>query len=85
MLRLSRTSVNVPASVYDLVPYGASVVAMNPVIQAPGTPAGYVLDDKRLWPISCLEEVIANMSTVTQVDAASFASHPVGPALFCVK
>ena len=85
MLRLSRTSVNVPASVYDLVPYGASVVAMSSVIQAPGTPAGYVLDDNRVWPISCLEEVTANMSTITPVDAATFASHPVGPALFCVK
>ena len=85
MLRLSRTSVNVPEPVYDLVPYGASVFPMNQVIQAPGTPAAYLLDDKRVWPISCIEEVTENMSTVTQVDAATFGKYPVGPALYCVK
>jgi hypothetical protein len=58
---------------------------MNKVIQAPGTPAAYLLDDNRVWPISCIEEVTDDMSTVTAVDAATFGGYAVGPALHCVK
>ena len=84
-LLLARTSLTVPVSTYDSIPYGASLHQGDKVIGAPGLPGAFLLDDGRRWPVSCLELVTAAGSSITSVSAAEYSSHPAGPSLFCIK
>ncbi len=83
--RLAKTVVDPGIDVFNALPYGASVFAGNEVLGAPGLPAAYHLDDGKLWPISCIEEVTDNQSTITGVDVATYASYPQGHPLYCVQ
>ena len=84
-LRLARTQVDPGTAVFNALPYGASVFSGNQAIQAPGQPGAYLLDDGKLWPVSCAEELLDNGSTLTMVSAATYASHPIASPLYCVK
>jgi hypothetical protein len=83
--RLAKTVVDPGLDVFNALPYGASVFAGNEVLAAPGLPAAYHLDDDKLWPISCIEEVTDNQSVITSVDAATYGSYAQGYPLFCVE
>ncbi len=84
-LRLARSVYDVPNSLFSRIPYGASVSAGNAVLGASGRPAAFELDDGRLWPVSCLEAVTDNGSTITPVTTAAWDAFPLGPALYCVQ
>jgi hypothetical protein len=69
---------------FNEIPYGASVYAGNKVLGAPGRPAAFLLDDGRLWPISCLEMITANGSEIEEVSVEQFDSYAQGPPLYCL-
>jgi hypothetical protein len=83
--RLARTVVNPGSDVFGRIPYGASVYSGNMVLGAPGRPGAYLLDDGKLWPVSCIEEITDNGSAITSVDDATYDRYPGGPSLFCVQ
>ena len=68
-----------------MLPYGAAVFNANKVLWAPARPAAYLLDDGKLWPISCLEEITDDNSSITSTDVTTFDSYKQGPALYCLK
>lgn len=82
--RLGRTSVTVSADVFDLVHYGASLYDANAAIYTDGQRGAFVMDDGRLWPMSCAELLADNNSTMTWVSGATYGSYGVGPALYCL-
>jgi hypothetical protein len=82
--RLSRNSYTVTSTVFYGIPYGASVYEGNLAIYAQGRPGGFVLDDKRLWPVSCIDVISDNGSQLKEVSTAEYDSYAIGPALFCV-
>jgi hypothetical protein len=84
-LRLARTEVDPGAAVFDALPYGASLKAGNEAWVAPGLPGAFLLDDGRLWPVSCPELVSDDGATLTPVDAATYGSKAIGPALRCLR
>jgi hypothetical protein len=43
------------------------------------------IDDGRLWPVSCAEELTDNGSRITVVDAGAYAGYAPGPSLFCLQ
>jgi hypothetical protein len=83
--RLARTSVDPGANVFNMIPYGASVYSANKVLGAPGRPAAYLLDDGRLWPISCIGEITDDQSSITSVTQAEFDNYQAGPSLYCLQ
>ena len=83
--RLAKTAVDPGIDVFNALPYGASVFAGNEVLGAPGYPAAYHLDDDKLWPVSCIEELTDNQSVITSVEATTYQSYAHGYPLFCVQ
>jgi hypothetical protein len=83
--RLARTSVDPGIDVFNRLSYAASVRAGNQALGAAGKPGAYLLDDGKLWPVSCLEELTDNGSTITSVDAMTYAGYPQGLPLFCLQ
>lgn len=84
-LRLSRNVYRPSSDVFHAVPYAASLYSGNYTIGASGRPAAFVLDDNRKWPVSCIEIVTDNNSSVAVVSVAQFDAIPSGPSLFCLK
>ncbi|RKH39482.1 beta-xylosidase [Corallococcus sicarius] len=82
---LSRNAIAVSSDVFHRIPYGASMQSGATVYGAPGRPAAFHLDDGRLWPVSCLEAIQHNNSSITGISVSQWDAHPVGPALHCVK
>ena len=76
---------SVDYATYHSIPYGGSMHLKATVVGAPGRPAAFKLDGGRLWPVSCIEAVTANQSTITGISAAQWDASPKGPSLFCVK
>jgi hypothetical protein len=81
----SRNDVVVSLDIYQRVPYGGSLFSGNLVLGATGRPAAFYLDDGRLWPVSCLEAITANNSSITMIPTNQWDTYPVTPALFCLR
>ena len=84
-LRIAHTEIDPGVDVLNRLPYGASLFAGNEAWVAPGRPGAFLLDDGRLWPVSCPEIVSDNGSTLTSVDDATYGAKAIGPALRCLK
>jgi len=82
--RLARSSIEVSSEVFHAVPFGASMAANAPVIGADGRPAAFHLDN-RLWPVSCLEVITDNGSSIQSVSAAEWDAVPLAHSLHCLK
>jgi hypothetical protein len=78
---LTGNRVNVSSQTFHQIPYGASLHTGAPAITAAGRPAGYVLDDGRLWPVADNRLITANNSSVTTVSIGRYDSYPKGPTL----
>ncbi len=72
---------SVPRSVYDAVPYGATLHFGQTVLAASGQPAAFNLDNNTLWPVSCSQMITDNHSSVITVASSAWLSHPKGPGL----
>ena len=83
--RLARTTIDPGPAVFYAIPYGASLKDGNMALVAPGAPGAFLLDDGRLWPVSCAAEITDDNSTLTAVTTAMYASYPQGPPLYCVQ
>jgi hypothetical protein len=44
-----------------------------------------LLDDGKLWPVSCAGELTDNGSSLSPTDDATFDSYPQGPPLYCLQ
>ncbi|RKG82521.1 beta-xylosidase [Corallococcus exercitus] len=84
-LDLSRNAIGVASDIFYRVPYGASMHSGAPVYGASGRPAAFSLDDGRLWPVSCLEAITHNNSSIASMSVTQWDGIPKGPALHCVK
>lgn len=82
---LSKNTFWVPPSIYHQIWYGASLYHRNTVWGTAGSPAAFLMDDGRLWPVSCLQLITSNGSSITGVTAQQYAQKPKGPPLFCVQ
>jgi hypothetical protein len=85
LLQLTKNSIAVSSEIFYLVPYGASLQIGATVIGATGRPAAFLLDNNTIWPVSALEIITANQSSITMVSVASYDTHPVGPSLYRVQ
>jgi hypothetical protein len=83
--RLARTSLTVPDSIFDSVPFGASMQTGAPVVGADGRPAAFRLDGDRLWPASCLELITDNGSSIASISTTIYDAYPVAASLYCLK
>lgn len=83
--RLARSAIDVPSDVFHAVPYGASLPAGAPVLGADARPAAFHLDDGRLWPVSCLELITDNGSTIQSVTQGEWDALPVAQSLYCLR
>lgn len=79
--RPDRQRVDVTSQTFHQIPYGASPHTGAPAIVAAGRPAGYLLDDGRLWPVADNRLITANSSPVTTVSTQTYDSYPKGPTL----
>jgi hypothetical protein len=68
-----------------MLPYAAAVFSGNKVLGAPGRPAAYLLDDGKLWPVSCTGELIDDQTSITSVSQMTFDSYPVDSSLYCLQ
>jgi hypothetical protein len=73
------------AARFDTIPYAASVVTGADVVGAPGRPAAFLLDDGRLWPVSCSAPIVANGSSIRTISTTAFDAFPVAQSLFCLN
>jgi len=81
---IARTWYTVSAATFNAIPYGASVYSGNKVLGAPGRPGAFLLDDGKLWPVSCAEVVTDNGSAITMVTTQQYDSYPQGDPLYCI-
>lgn len=84
-LNLCRSRYQLGVVLFDSIPYAATVHVGDPVWQAPSRPGAFLLDDDRLWPVSCSEIVTDNSSALSSVSLDTWLSHAIGPSLFCTK
>ncbi len=84
-LRLARTVHTVSSEVFYAIPYGASMTSGAQVLAATGRPGAFLLDDGRLWPVSCLEAVLDNNSIVSSISTTAWDAYPLGPSLYCLR
>ncbi len=84
-VRLARTSVDPGVDVFDALPYAASVFSSNMALGATGKPGAYLLDDGRLWPVSCLAELTDDSTTLTAVGVVQYTAYAQGPSLYCLQ
>ncbi|PTL84964.1 beta-xylosidase [Vitiosangium sp. GDMCC 1.1324] len=82
---LSRNSISVSSDIYHRIPYGASLFSGNTVYVATGRPGAFLMDDGRLWPVSCIEAVQHNNSVLTSIGTSQWDSYARGPSLYCLK
>ena len=82
--RVARSHYAVDADLFHRVPYGASLQAAAEVLGADGRPAAFHLDDGKLWPVSCLEMITDNGSSITSVSQAQWDAIPVAQSLHCL-
>ncbi|WP_164992467.1 beta-xylosidase [Streptomyces sp. L2] len=82
---LTHNAIAVPPSVYNAVPYGASLHDGQAVLGSPGLPAAFNLDKDTLWPISCLKLITDNHSAIGTVDRETWLSHPTESSLYCLS
>jgi hypothetical protein len=82
---LSRNAIAVSSDIFHRIPFGASMHSGAAVYGATGRPAAFHLDDGRLWPVSCLETITANNSSIASLSVAQWDGIAKGPSLFCVK
>ncbi|MCP2353258.1 hypothetical protein HD597_000278 [Nonomuraea thailandensis] len=78
---LTGNRVNVSSQTFHQIPYGASLHARLPAVQATGKLPGYLLDDGNLWPVTDQRILTANGSPVTTISLQEYDSYPKGPAL----
>ncbi|MPZ20409.1 MAG: hypothetical protein GEV06_21210 [Luteitalea sp.] len=84
-LTLTKSAYWVSAAMYSQVPYGASLRSGNACHYTDGAPAAFLLDDGKLWPVSCPEIIAANNSQATYIPPQQYHSYGFGPPLYCVK
>ena len=82
---LSKNSISVPESIYNVIQYGASLKTGQAVIGIPTQPASFELDNNVLWPVNCGKIISDNNSNITMVDSATWQSHHIGPSLYCLN
>ena len=82
---LTTNTISVPESIYNAIPYGASLRVEQTVLGATNLPAAFELDNDVLWPVNCLKIITDNDSNITMVDAATWQSHQMGPNLYCLS
>jgi hypothetical protein len=82
---LSSNPISVPESIYNTIPYGASLRAEQSILGVTNQPAAFELDNDVLWPVNCLKIITDNDSNITTVDVATWQSHQVGPSLYCLS
>jgi hypothetical protein len=85
LTNISKNMWDLTSTMYNLIPYGASIFSGNYTIYTDAMPGAFVLDDGRRWPISCYDLVVANSSSLTYVTPAQYAAYPLGSTLWCVK
>ncbi|MGN9912117.1 hypothetical protein ACTMTJ_31715 [Phytohabitans sp. LJ34] len=78
---LTGNRVNVSSQTFHQIPYGASLHTGVPAVRAAGRPAGYLLDDGRLWPVADNRLITANRSPVTTISVQQYDSYPKAPTL----
>eukprot|EP00026_Physarum_polycephalum_P008259 Phypoly_transcript_08339.p1 GENE.Phypoly_transcript_08339~~Phypoly_transcript_08339.p1 ORF type:complete len:334 (+),score=36.26 Phypoly_transcript_08339:470-1471(+) len=84
LVDLARTWYTVSEDTFNAIPYGASVYSGNKVLGATGRPGAFLLDDGKLWPVSCLQIIEDNGSSITSVTVEQYDSYPQGLALYCI-
>ncbi len=72
--QLSRNGTFVPSDLSHRLPYGASMHPGAAVYGAAGRPAAFFLDGGRLWPVSCLEAITSNNSSITGTSVSQWAA-----------
>lgn len=72
------------SDVFYAIPYGASLFTKEAVVGAPGRPAAFLLDNSTKWPVSSLEIITDNGSSITQVPLAQYDGYATGAALYHV-
>ncbi|MDX3763531.1 beta-xylosidase [Streptomyces sp. AK02-04a] len=82
---LTHNAMYVPRSIYDAIPYGASLHYGETVLGASGRPGAFQLDNDTLWPVSCPQLVTDNHSSITMVEPKTWLSYLKGPGLFCLS
>lgn len=83
--RVARSSYDVTPAMFARVMAGASMHVADEVLGAPGRPAAFHLDDKRLWPVDCLEMITDNGSSITSTSVAAYDAIPKAPTLYCLR
>jgi hypothetical protein len=83
--RLARNVVDPGMAVFNMLPYAASVFSGNKVLGATGRPAAYLLDDGKLWPVSCIGEITDDQTSITSVSTMMFDNYPAGSSLYCLQ
>jgi hypothetical protein len=82
---LSRNAIAVSSDIFYRVPYGASMQSGATVYGATGRPAAFYLDDGRLWPVSCIEAIQHNNSSIAAISTSQWDSMPVAHSLHCLR
>lgn len=78
---LTANRVNVSSQTFHQIPYGASLHTGAPAVIAAGRPAGYLLDDGRLWPVADNRLITANNSPIRTISTREYDGYPKGPTL----
>jgi len=82
---LSNTYFEVDPSQFLAIPYGASLYQGNAAYAAPNRPGAFLLDDNRLWPVSCPQIISDNGSQLQSITDAQYDSYALGPPLYCIQ
>jgi hypothetical protein len=75
-------SATLDVATYDGIAHQADLV-VGATAYVAGGPGAYLLTDNRLYPVSCIELITDNGSTLTVVSQGTFDSHALGPSLTC--
>lgn len=82
---LTRNSITISSDIFHRIPYGASMHSGATVYGAAGRPAAFLLDDGRLWPVSCLEAIQHNNSSISSISVSQWDAYAKGPSLHCMR
>lgn len=83
--RIARSQYAITPAMYQAIPFGASMKAGVEVLGAPGRPAAFHLDDQHLWPVSCLEMIDDNQSSITSTSVTAWDAIGQSATLRCLK
>ncbi len=83
---LSHDYYSVDSTLFNAVPYAASLFSGNAGYYVAGvTPGAFLLDDNRLWAVSCPKILTDNNSSLTPTNITWWNAHARGPDLYCIQ